>query len=248
MTKERPQTEQLIFAHRPSGKVFMRCIRMAAFASETVRALQDELEGFIDKCHADFICFVAAMDGAQTGRPAWNEDNQEPVKIVAVASDGTKRAIQTSVSPKEAADLFSTEGQFEKLQSKALVTAIFTLWEGVTRPTIASLLNLESSRVVRSELMHQWRLLRNWLVHVGHSGVEKQYFERAGEMVALLGSQRGRPEITAVGVIKLMGKVRSLAIMVNPDDEEPLLEFPEDGPKPKLGPGERAIPLWHQGI
>lgn len=111
MNEERPQTEQLIFAHRPSGQVFMRCVRMTDVEPETVRALQAELEGFIDKCHADFICFVAAMAGAQTGRPAWNAENQEPVQIMAVASDGTKRAIQTSVLPKEAADLFSTEGQ-----------------------------------------------------------------------------------------------------------------------------------------
>ena len=221
---------------------------MADLELETVSALQDELQGFIDKCHADFICFVAAMAAAQTGRPAWNDEDQEPVQIVAITSDGSRRAIQTSVLPKEAADLFSTEGQFEKLQSKALVAAIFTLWEGVTRPTISSLLNLEDPRLVTSELMHQWRLLRNWLVHVGDSGVEKQYFERAGEMVALLGSQRGQPEITAEGVIKLMGKLRTLAIMVNPSDEEPLLEFPDDAPEPKLGPGERALPLWHQGI
>ncbi len=248
MNEERPQTEQLILAHRPSGQVFVRCVRMADLEPETVRALQDELEEFIDKCHVDFICYVAAMAGAQAGQKAWDVANQEPVQIVAVASDGTKRAIMTSVLPGEAAELFTTEGQFEKLQSKALVTAIFTHWESVTRPAIASLLHLDSPRVVRSELMHQWRLLRNWLVHGGNSGVEKQYFTRASEMVELLGSQRGQPEITAVGVIKLMGKLRSLAVMVNPDEEEPLLEFPEDARKPTLGPSERAIPLWHQGL
>ena len=248
MTEERNQTEQLIFAARPSGKVFMRCVRMADLAPQTVRAVQDELEGFIDKCHVDFICFVAAMAGAQAGQKAWDAANQEPVRIVAVASDGIRRAIQTSVLRRAAAELFTTEGQFEKLQSKALVTAIFTHWEGVTKPAIASLLNLDNPRVVRSELMHQWRLLRNWLVHGGNAGVEKQYFERASEMVALLGSQRGQPEVTATGVLKLMGKLQSLAVMVNPDDEEPLLEFPVDAPKPKLGPGEQALPLWHQGL
>ena len=248
MTEERPQTEQIIFAGRPSGRVFMRCVRIADLAPQTVQAVQDELKGFIDKCHADYICFVAAMAGALAGQQAWEAANQEPVRIVAVASDGVRRAIQTSVLPREATEMFTAEGQFEKLQSKALVTAIFTHWEGVTRPAIAPLLNLDSPRVVRSELMHQWRLLRNWLVHQGNSGVERQYFEQASEMVALLDSQRGQPEITATGVLELMGKLQSLAVMVNPDDEEPLLEFPEDAPKPKLGPGMQALPLWHQGL
>ena len=192
--------------------------------------------------------FRGGYSRAPTGRPDWNAENEEPVQIVAVASDGTKQTLTTSVLPGEAAELFNSEGQFEKLQSKALVTAIFTQWENVTRPAIASLLHLDSPIVVRSELMHQWRLLRNWLVHGGNTGVEKQYFEGASEMVELLGSQRGQPEITAVGVTKLMRKLQSLAVMVNPDNEDPLLEFPEDVQKPKLGPGERAIPLWHQGF
>ena len=248
MTEERPQTEQFIFASRPSGRVFIRCIRMDAIAPETVWRVQEELEAFIDKCHADFICFVAAMAGAQAAQQAWSKAPQETVRIIAVAGDGTRQAIQTSVSSKEAAELFTTEGQFEKLQAKALVTAIFTHWEGVTRPAIASLLNLDSSGVVQSELMHQWRLLRNWLVHEGKQDAEKQYFERASDMVELLGSQPGQPEITGVGVTKLIGKLRALAVLVNPYDEEPLVSFPEDAATPTLGPGEEAIPLWHQGI
>ena len=45
-------------------------------------------------------------------------------------------------------------------------------------------------------------------------------------MIWLLGSRRGHPDVTAAGVMKLMGKLRSLGVRVNLDDEGPLLVFP----------------------
>ena len=107
--------------------------------------------------------------------------------------------------------------------------------------------------MVQSELMGQWRLLRNWLVHQG-GDVEEQYFSKATDLVMLLGSERGRPEVRTQEVMVLMTRLRSLAVLVNPNESETLVQFPDISPEQQehiyrsLGPEQLTIQIWHPGV
>ena len=101
--------------------------------------------------------------------------------------------------------------------------------------------------------MGAWRLLRNWLVH-GDGDAEETYFRRADALAQLLESQRGEPEIATRGVLLLMERLRSLAVIVNPDRLEPFVQFADLNAEQQAklirnkGQNHRILPLWHEGL
>ena len=249
-----PQSEQFIVAQRPSGSVFMRCIGMQSMEPDVVLAIQSELEQFVDECHSVFICHVSAIKSMQAsqGLLAKVFEDNEPVSITTEVGNGSTRVIRTGVLGREATELFAIEGKFEKLQARSLVMAIFTHWDSVTRPRIASRLGV-SERDVESQLMGEWRLLRNWLVH-RDGDAEEQYYRKAETLARLLDSRPGEPGITTQGVLLLMEQLRSLTVIVNPEGLEPFIQFPDLRPEERAklwqgqGPGGRILPLWHEGL
>ncbi len=228
---------------------------MAAIEPDTVSAIQQELEKFVDECHSVFICHVSAVKSMEANRDVLDRvfEANEPVSIATALPDGSTRVTRTSVLGAEAAELFSSEGRFELLQAKSLVISIFAHWDSVTRPRIASLLDVGKTEDVESELMGAWRLLRNWLVH-RDGNAEKQFFRRARPMAQLLNSRPGTPEITTQGVLLIMERLQSLAVIVNPNKVEPFVKFPdltaEQRAKLLQGrkPNEKIVALWHQGL
>ena len=103
-------------------------------------------------------------------------------------------------------------------------------------------------REAASDFMGEWRLLRNWLEHPSLDGhAEKQYFNGAEAMVRLLGSQRGKPEVTVGDVFLLMDQLNALNITVNPLKQEPVVQFVEMDPETlakiqgQMGPNDRLI-------
>lgn len=250
-----PLSEQFIVAQRPSGSVFMRCIGIGSLGPDIVSAIQEELEQFVDECHSVFICYVSAIKSMEAthGRLHKIFEDEEPVSIATVLVNGSTRVVRTSVLGGEATALFSSEGKFEQLQAKALVMSIFTHWDSVTRPKVASLLDATETEEVESELMGAWRLLRNWLVH--RSGrAEEQYFDKAEALAGLLNSRPAEPEITTQGVLLLMERLQSLTVIVNPDKMEPIVQFPDLSAEQRAkllqsrGPNQHILSLWHQGL
>ena len=228
---------------------------MTSIERDVVSAIQGELEQFVDECHSLFICHVSAiksMEATQGLLTKVFEDN-EPVSMTTVLGNGSTRVIRTGVLGGEAAKLFSSKGKFERLQAKSLVMSIFSHWDSVTRPRIASLLDVRKKEDVESELMGQWRLVRNWLVH-RDSDAEEQYFRRADAMARLLDSRPGVPEITAQGVLLLMDRLRALAVIVNPDKQEPFIQFPDLSAEQRAklvqgkDPNHKILPMWHKGL
>ncbi len=250
-----PLSEQFVVAQRPSGSVFMRCIGIRSIGPDIVSAIQEELEQFVDECHSIFICHVSAIKSMEATHGLLNkmfEDN-EPVSITTVLRSGSPRVMRTSVLGEEAAKLFTSEGKFEQLQAKSLVMSIFTHWDSVTRPRVASLLEVREKEDVESELMGAWRLLRNWLVHQD-GNAEEQYFRKAEALARLLDSRPGEPEITTQGVLLLMERLYSLTVIVNPDKVEPFVQFPELSAEQRAkllqskDPNQTILSLWHQGL
>ena len=227
-------TEVFIGAKRPSGMVSLTYIgRPLAF--DVPGAVQRALEEFIDECHSVLICYFWAVVGMENTKDilAQEYEGNTPVTIELAENDATD-LVRTRILGNEAIEMFSSGGRFERLQAKSLVTSVFTEWESVTRRKIATLLGVKSEDV-RSDLMGDWRRLRNWLLHKD-GDAEEQYFNDVEGMAGHLGSQSGEPEVTTPEVIKLMELLSSLVVIVNPDNVEPYF------PSPMLGHEQRFRP------
>ena len=115
-------------------------------------------------------------------------------------------------------EAFSDDGEFERLYAKAFVVFTFQIWDEVTRPKIATALKVEPDHI-EANLMGDWRHLRNWLIH-RTKRAERDYFDKAGMLVHLLGSQPNEPSLTAEKVFILMQHLNRMSVEVNPHSVE----------------------------
>ena len=247
-TDEQPPTkEMLATASWPGGKVSFRCIGVD-FDSEAGPTVTEALEQLATGWHLTFIWFVGVLkrredmqrDLAET--VGWDDR----VSFGCEYPDGSRRYIRTKVKCSDAVASFSDE-VFGKSHAEWFVLSIFSHWEDTVRPRIVEALGVPI-REAESDIMGEWRLLRNWLEHPAPGGdAEQQYFSRAKALVRLLGSQPGKPEVTVGGAFLLMDQLNVLRITVNPLRQEPLVQFVTPDPETlakiqeQLGPNERIL-------
>ena len=147
----------------------------------------------------------------------------------------------------------SAGGEFEKTYAKSFVIFTYQLWEEFARPKIAQALDTAHCDV-RSNLMGEWRHLRNWLVHPDEK-TEKAYFKNAKLLAKISGNLRpGKPEVKSDMVFPMMGCLNSLHVVVNPDGLSPGLDIGPLDPKmeeqvsEQLEPGMSILPIWRSFI
>ena len=239
--------ELLATASWPGGKVSFRCIGVDC-DSEVGLAVTEALEQLASGWHLMFIWFVGVLkrrgdmqkDLAET--VAW----EDRVSFGCEYPDGSRRYIRTRIKCSDAVASFSDE-MLGKLLAKSFVLSIFSHWEDTVRPKIVEALGVPI-REAESDIMGEWRLLRNWLEHPASGGdAEQQYFNRAEALVRLLGSQRGKPEITVGDAFLLMDRLNALSITVNPLRQEPIVQFVTPDPETlakiqkRIGPNGRIL-------
>ena len=229
------------------GKVSFRCVGVET-DSETALAVIEALEQLTYGWHLMFIWFIGVLksrDEIQKGL-AENVGRDEPVSFDCEYPDGSRHHIRTSIKGSEAVASFSDE-LFGKLYAKSFVLSIFSHWEDTIRPSIVKALGVQI-REAESDVMGEWRLLRNWLEHPVPGGdAEHQYFSRAKSLPRLLSSQRGKPEVTVGDVFLLMELLKALTIIVNPLKQEPIVRFVKPDPETlakiqeQMGPNDRIV-------
>ncbi len=226
-------TEVFIGAKGPSGMVSLTYIGRS-LEPDVPGAVQRTLEEFIDECHSFLICYVGAAMGLDNTKDIFAQgyEGNAPVSIEVSENDPTE-LVRTRILGYEAIEMFSSEGRFEKLQARSLVISIFTEWESVTRRKIATLLGVKTDDV-KSDLLGDWRHLRNWILHKD-GDAEERYFNAAEGLARHLGSQRGEPEVSTPEVMKLMGLLSSLVVIVNPGNVEPYFPSPILGYEQRFG-------------
>ena len=231
----------------PGGKVSFRCVDVDC-DNETAQAVTEALEQLANEWHLMFIWFVGVLKSREIIQRELAESlgQDESVSIGSVHQDGATRMIRTRVKRNEVIASFSDDS-FGKLHAKSFVLSVFSYWEDIIRPKIGRLLGV-SVDTTESDIMGEWRLLRNWLTHpTGGGEAEQQYFSRAKTLPRLLGSQRGKPEVSVGDVFSLMEQLNSLRITVNPLSQEPLVRFVSLDPdtlakiKRQLGPNDRIL-------
>ena len=149
-------------------------------------------------------------------------------------------------------DAFSAGGDFETLYAKSFVVFTYQIWEDFARPTIAQALGVAHTDV-QSDLMGEWRHLRNWLVHPDEK-TEESYFKNANILAGILGEVRpGTPEVNPDMLFPLMGYLNSLHVIVNPDDLSPGLQITDSDPtlveqasKDPSEPETTMMPIWRR--
>ena len=123
------------------------------------------------------------------------------------------RAMDIVVPKERVLEAFSNGGDFEHLYGKAFVTFVYHIWDEFSRPAIAEALGLKCNRNVATELMGDWRRLRNWLVHQ-HQTSEDDYFDKATILTGVLDLQRGQPKISAKMVFELAARLNVIEVRV----------------------------------
>ena len=188
-------------------------------ASDTVAST---VQQFARECQMMFVWYVGVLQGREA--MLRHMDAIAPTEEVTFRSrrpDGTYAA-RARASREEVIGAFSQDGSFQNLYGKAFVVFAYQIWEDFTRPRIAEALKVLKDDV-RADLMGEWRLLRNWVVHQTQKA-ERDFFDGAPELARSLNLQAGMPEITGDMVAALMEKLNSLRIDVNPLSQPPAFE------------------------
>ena len=247
MAEQIATKEVLATASWPGGKVSFRCIGVDC-DSEAPQAVTEALEQLASGWHLMFIWFVGVLKRREDMQKdvAENIGRDELVSFGCEYPDGSRRYIRTRVKCSDVVASFSDE-MFGKLHAKSFVLSTFSHWEDTIRPRIVNALGVPI-REAESDIMGEWRLLRNWLQHPASGGdAEQQYFSRARVLARLLGSQRGKPEITVGDAFSLMDQLNALSITVNPLKQEPIVRFVRPEPETlakiqeQIGPNGRIL-------
>ena len=222
---ERPLLDDgLISIAWNAGTLHVQYVGLAEVSKLAVDTVSDSMWQFATECQLMVILYASILEHqtAIRDRLGRSGDRATILSISEVNFDGTLRALWAQSPLGKVMDAFSPTGDFEKIFAKAFVLFAYQLWEQTTRPTIAQALGVGQNDV-GSDLMGEWRYLRNWLVHPEEK-TRAAYFENADMLARVLESlQEGNPEVTARNVFPLMGYLNSLHVIVNPNGLDPAL-------------------------
>ena len=145
----------------------------------------------------------------------------------------------------EVIESIADAGDFERLYANSFVVSTYHLWEETIRPKIATATKVGPSHV-KADLMGEWRLLRNWIIHRSKDA-EDDFFEKASTLASVLGLQRGSLSLTANNIMHLVQRLNNMRIEVNPHSLEMGMSLVPSSPETiaavarTLEPGAGAI-------
>ena len=213
-------TTGLIQIGWPGGMLTLRYTGIPTVSKEARDEIQNIMQEFSADCQMMLIWFVGVLNsrGAIQQHLDVLAQRDEPLIINSLRSDGRVASVFVRMPAEKVLDAFSDAGEFERLYAKAFLVFTFQIWEEVTRPKIATALKVEPDHI-EANLMGDWRYLRNWLVHRTKKA-ERDYFDKAGMLVQLLGSEPSEPSLTADKVFILMQHLNRMSVEVNPHSVE----------------------------
>ena len=175
------------------------------------------MQQFSSDCQMMMVWFAGILGSQSAMRSHLNDvaAQDEPFTINTYRPDGRVDSILARVPVDSVVEAFAEAGDFERLYAKAFVVFTYQIWEEVTRPKIAEALKVEEPEHVKTDLMGDWRHLRNWLVH-RNKKTENDYFNKARTLSHALDMQPGDPSLTANGVATLMQHLNHMQVDVNP--------------------------------
>ena len=210
-------TTTLLQVGWPGGMLTLRCIGIPKISEEANAEIQNTMQQFSSDCQMMLIWFSAILGSQNAMRNHINHiaEQDEPSTINTYRPDGRVDSVLARVPVDSVVEAFNEAGDFERLYAKAFVVFTYQIWEEVARPKIATALKVEKPDHITSDLMGDWRHLRNWLVHRTKTA-ESDFFKKAKTLPQILNLQPGDPSLTANGVAALMQHLNHMQVDVNP--------------------------------
>lgn len=213
------QSDGMIDIGWEGGTIQLEYTALPGVDQAATDAVKSTVQQFARECQMMFVWYAGVLQGRDV--MLQHMEAIAPTEEITIRSprpDGTYTAAARA-SREEIIDAFSEDGSFQTLYGKAFVVFAYQIWEDFTRPKIAGALNVLKDDV-KADLMGDWRLLRNWVVHQT-AKAQQDFFDGAKELARSLNLQPGMPTITGDMVVALMERLNSLRIDVNPLSQPP---------------------------
>ncbi len=200
----------------PGGTLTLMYAGVPPVSDKSKDEIARALRMFSRDCQMMTTWFVGIMASRRPMREHLEDlaSRGEPLRITTLRPDGRAAAVLAEMPAEEVIESIADAGDFELLYANSFVVSTYHLWEETIRPKIASALKVDRSHV-KADLMGEWRLLRNWIIHRSQDA-EDDFFERAHTLAGALALQRGDPSLTAGSVLVLVRHLNNMRIEINP--------------------------------
>ena len=231
----------------PSGTLTLMYTGIPPVSDESKNEIDSAMRMFSRDCQMMTTWFVGIMASRRAMREHLERlaSRGEPLRITTLRPDGRVAAVLAAMPAEEVIESIGDAGDFERLYANSFVVSTFHLWEETVRPKIAAAMKVDPSHV-KADLMGEWRLLRNWIIHRSKDA-EDNFFKRAQTLVVALGLQRSNLSLTASNVLVLVRHINNMKIEINPHSFEMGLALESFSPEMiaavarTLKPGEGSI-------
>lgn len=250
---ERPNlTDGIISTAWNAGTLHVQYVGIENVAKEAVNTVSKAMWRFAIECQIMVVLYAGVLLSRETiqSQIGSGGNRDKPFAISTTDKDGKVSGIWAWLPTGAVFDAFSAGGEFETTFAKSFVVSSYQMWEEVTRPKIAQALGT-SHNEIRSDLMGEWRHLRNWLVHPSEE-TEETYFKNANLLARIPGGPApGKvPKIRSGMVLPMMGYLNHLEVIVNPAGLSPAIEISSIDPElaeqvsRQKESGEVLVPIW----
>ena len=232
----------------PSGTLTLMYTGIPPVSDESTDDITSAMQMFSRDCQMMTTWFVGIMASRRAMREHLERlaSRGEPLRITTLRPDGREAAVLAEMPAEEVIESIADAGTFERLYANSFVVSTYHLWEETIRPKIATAVKVDPCHV-KADLMGEWRLLRNWIIHRSKDA-EDDFFQKAKTLANVLGLQRGNLSLTANNVLVLVRHLNNMKIEINPHSLEMGLALESVNPEMiaavarTLEPGESIMP------
>ena len=232
-----------------AGTVHVQYVGLDPIEKSDVDLIGETMWKFVSECHMMIVLYAGILFNRDVMRHAWSADEQlDSLRFAYANTDGKRLSVR--VPKQKVIDAFTEDGVFERLYAKSYVVFTYQLWEESVRPQIAKSLNVEHDDV-KSDLMGEWRHLRNLLVHPSKEN-HRTFVDNSDILTKLRVVNDETLDIDSSRVFSLMAHLSTLQVVVNPKGLDPGIELSridektlELIAKEEAETGTTFKPIWH---
>ena len=187
-----------------------------------IKSVVNTLWKFSNECQLMFILYHSVLNAQNPIREHLGLEISDDAFYVGFDEykDGIESHVYNFIPLKEVANAFAPNGLFETMHAKSFVIFAYQLWEEFARREIERILEVGSNDV-ESDLMAEWKHLRNYLVHPSEQN-QQTHFNNVSLLPKLPNqSDPNSPVATADMMKPLLNCLNSLHIVVNPGNLHP---------------------------
>ena len=246
---ERCLDDGLISTAWNAGTLHVQYVGLDRVDHSNIDLIGETMWKFVAECQMMIVLYAGILLNQSVMQQALRDENKQDETLTFVYERSGNEPMWVRVPKKKVIDAFSVDGVFEKLYAKAFVIFTYQLWEEFARPKIATALNVVHDDV-KSDLMGEWRHLRNLLVHPSEEN-GRTFVDNSEILISLGVLNDETREIDARTGFLMMAHLNTLRVMVNPKGLDPAMELGQIDPETikqiadsETEPGMTVKPIW----